>query len=155
MKRADAVGGVLLAAIGVYAAFQAYKFGLGTFAQPGAGFFPMLGAVLVAGCSLATIVLALSPGRRRLPGPEESPRMPLKAWVRIALCVLALLVYPAVLPILGFPASTFLFMLALSRFDSTITWRGAFAIASLGALAFWLLFVWVLGVQLPQSMLGI
>jgi len=155
VKRADAVSAVLLAALGVYAAFQAYKFGLGTLAQPGAGFFPMLGAVLVAGCSLATVVLALAPGRRRQPAPEETPRLPFKAWVRIALCVVALLVYPAVLPILGFPASTFLFMLALSRFDATITWRGAFVIASLGALAFWLLFVRALGVQFPHSMLGI
>jgi hypothetical protein len=98
--------------------------------------------------------MELRPGRIR-PVQEEPAPLPRAGWLRILLCVVALLAYPAVLPFIGFPASTFLFMLALSRFDVSISWRGAFAIAGLGALAFWLLFVQALGVQFPRSLLGI
>lgn len=154
MRRSDAVSGLLLAVLGAYAGLKAYSFGLGEFRQPGAGFFPFLGALLVAGCSVAIVVRALArrPDRE---APEEPAVLSFRGWARIALCVAVLLLYPAVLPLIGFTASTFFFMLALSRFDAGITWRGAFAIASLGALAFWLLFIHVLGVQFPRSMLGI
>ena len=154
MSRSDAVSGVLLAVLGAYAGLKAYSFGLGEFREPGAGFFPFIGAMLVAGCSVAIVIRAFAHGRDRGVSQEVGELAP-KGWAKIGLCVAALLLYPAVLPFIGFSASTLLFMLALSRFDASTTWRGAFAIASLGTLAFWLLFVHVLGVQFPRSVLGI
>jgi len=154
MKRADAVSGVLLAAIGIYAALEAYTFGLGALSEPGAGFYPFWGAVLIVTCSAGVVVNALV----RRPGDapaDEAERLPAANWGKILLCVAALLVYPVVLPWVGFAASTVLLMLALSRLDSSITWRGSLAIATLGALSFWLLFVRILGVQFPPSALGL
>lgn len=154
MKRADAVSGILLTAIGLYAALKAHTFGLGELKQPGAGFFPFLGAVLVVTCSAGVVVNAFARRPRGAPA-DEAERLPAANWGKIFLCVAALLVYPAVLPWVGFSASTFLLMLALSRFESSTTWRGSIAISTLGALAFWLLFVRILGVRFPAFAMGL
>lgn len=154
MRRADAVSGVLLAAIGSYAALKAHTFGLGVLSQPGAGFFPFWSAVLVVACSGSVVVNALARRPKRAVA-DDVVRLPAAGWTKILLCLAALLLYPTVLPWIGFSASTFLLMLVLSRFDSSTTWRGSLAISTLGALAFWLLFVRILSVQFPPSALGL
>lgn len=154
MKCADVVSGLLLAAIGIYAALEAHTFGLGALSQPGAGFFPFWGAVIIVACSSGVVVNALARRSGGAPADEAEP-LPAASWGKILVAVAALLVYPAVLPWIGFGASTFLLILALSRLDSSNTWRGSFAISTLGALVFWLVFVRVLGVKFPPSALGL
>ncbi len=152
--KADIVSGLLFGLLGAAAAIHARGFGLGTLAEPGAGFFPFWGGVLVASCSAAIIAIAFFRLRAgwRIDGP---PPLAVPNWPKAVMCVFALLAYAAMLPWLGFAIGTFLTMLALSRFDPRTSWRGSFVIAGLGAAGFWLLFVRLLGVNLPRSPWGL
>jgi len=152
--KADLVSGLLFGVLGAVAAVHARGFGVGTLAEPGAGFFPFWGGVLIASCAGAIVLNASvrlrSGWRRDAPAPLAVPN-----WPKAVMCVIALLAYAVMLAWLGFAISTFLTMLALSRFDSRTTWRGSLAIAGLGAAGFWLLFVRLLGVSFPTSPLGL
>lgn len=151
--KADLVSGVLFFVFGGVAANHARGFGLGTLAEPGAGFFPFWGGILVAGCAAAIVVSAFV--RLRAGWRQDAIALPaLPNWPKAALCVLALLAYAAMLPWIGFAISTFITMLALSRFDPKTSWRGSFAIAGLGAAGFWFLFVRLLGVSFPVPSVG-
>lgn len=152
--KADIVSGLLFCVLGGVAANHARGFGLGTLAEPGAGFFPFWGGILIAACSAAIILNAVVRFRAGwhedvLPAPLAVPN-----WSKAVMCVFALLAYAAILPWIGFALSTFFAMLALSRFDPRTSWRGSAVIAGLGAAAFWLLFVRLLGVSFPPSPVG-
>jgi len=151
MNRADAVSGIALGALGVYAATKAYSFGLGTLPQPGAGFFPFLAGALMALCSAAVLVRALLAG-----GEASRAREPRVAtnWWKVGICVAALAAYAVALPLVGFAVSTFLVMFALSRLDPLTSWTGSFLIAALGSIGFWVMFVRLLSVRFPQPMFG-
>jgi hypothetical protein len=152
--KSDLISGVLFGVIGAVAAGHARGFGLGTLAEPGAGFFPFWGGVLIAACSAAIVMNALMRLRAGWREAVMPPPPAVPNWPKAVLCVIALLAYAVLLPLTGFTISTFLTMLALSRFDPRTSWRGSAAIAGLGAAGFWLLFVRLLGVSFPQSAVG-
>ncbi len=152
--KADLVSGLLFGVLGAVAATHARGFGLGTLAEPGAGFFPFWGGILITACSVMIIfnsVLRLRAGWRAeaAPTPIAVPN-----WPKAVMCVFALLAYAAMLPWIGFAISTFLTMIALSRFDPRTTWRDSALIAGFGAAGFWVLFVRLLGVSFPPSPVG-
>jgi hypothetical protein len=154
MIYADAISGLLLAAVGVYAALTSYGFGLGSLSQPAAGFFPFWASVLMVGCSLAVVARAIVPrpasvAAEPAPGAQAPP-----SWGKVAACVAMLLGYAVALPLVGFAASTFLVMLALSRLDARTRWPVALLIAVLGSAGFWLVFVRGLSVKFPTPMIG-
>jgi putative tricarboxylic transport membrane protein len=155
MRRADAVGAVLLAAIGAYAALKARSFGLGVLSQPGAGFFPFWAGVLIVVCACAIMAHAFAHRSAAAASDLDDQQGGRGAnWGKVACCVGVLLGYAVALPLIGFGPSTFVVMLALSRLDSSTTWPGSFVIAAVGASAFWLLFARGLAVNFPHPALG-
>lgn len=152
--KADLVSALLFGVLGIAAAIHARGFGLGTLAEPGAGFFPFWGGTMVAGCS-AMIMLNAAVGLRAARVVEKESAPPaVPNWPKAVMCVFALLAYAVMLPWIGFALSTFITMLVLSRFDPRTSWKGSVLIAGLGAAAFWLLFVRILGVSFPASPVG-
>jgi putative tricarboxylic transport membrane protein len=152
MRRSDAVSGFLLLLLGVYGAWKAHGFGLGTLSQPGAGFFPFIAGVLIAGCAAAIAVRAFMPedaAARAANAIRESTN-----WWKVGGCVAALLAYAVALPLIGFALSTFLVMFALSRLDRDTTWLGSFLIAGVGSVLFWVMFVRLLTVRFPPPKIG-
>ena len=152
--QADIVSGLLFGVLGGVAANHARGFGLGTLAEPGAGFFPFWGGVLIAVCSAAIIVNTVARARAGWRDEAQPPPQAVPNWRKAVMCVFALLAYAAMLPWIGFAISTFFAMFALSRFDPRTSWRGSLAIAGIGAAGFWLLFVRLLGVGFPQTPVG-
>jgi hypothetical protein len=150
--RGDAIGAGLLVAAGLYAGVTAYGFGLGKLSEPGPGFFPLVASVLVVVCSSAIVLGALIPMLRKrfVPGERPAPAR----WIRIWLCVAALAAYAVALPWLGFGISTFLLMVGVSRIDPTVTWRMSLVIGSVGAVAFWVVFSYLLKVSFPPPTIG-
>lgn len=148
--REDAVSGTLLAALGAYAAFKGYGYGLGSLSQPGAGFFPFWSAVLLLGCAMAIALRALV----RLGSGLQAAYPNLGSW-KVWTCVAALVVYAILVPLLGFGISTFLVLVGLMRLDPKTSWRASLAISACSAAAFWLLFAHALGVAFPPSLTGL
>ena len=156
MIRADAISGLILAAIGIYAAVTARGFGLGKLSEPGAGFFPFWAAVLMVICAsvilLRAVVMLLDRSR---PGPlAPAPLLAEMNWKKVAICLVALVLYAVSLQLAGLFVSTFLFMFALTRLYPETSWKGSLAIAALAALGFWLVFVRLMAVNFPPPAFG-
>jgi len=154
MIYADAVSGLLLAAVGIYTALTAYGFGLGTLSQPAAGFFPFWASVLMVGCSSVVVLRAIFPKYGTV-ATATDPDGFAPSWGRVAACVAMLLGYAVALPLVGFAASTFLVMFALSRLDARTSWPASLLIAVLGSAGFWLVFVRGLAVKFPTPAFGL
>jgi putative tricarboxylic transport membrane protein len=155
MNRADGISGVLLVAIGAYAAWTAWGFGLGSLSEPGAGFFPFWAAILVTGCAATIGARAFLAARTAHPGASgTAAALPRANWLKIGICILILAAYAIALPLIGFVVSTFLIMFALSRMDRETTWVGSLLIALLGAGGFWILFVKLIPVRFPPAPWG-
>ena len=154
--KADVVSGTLLAAIGAYAGYKAWGFGLGELHEPGAGFFPFVGAALIFGCGVviaASGLVRLRAARAR--AAQSTPAEPAGGAWKLWACVATLVGYAIVLPLVGFALSTFLMLGTLCRLDSRTTWLGTLACAVLGSAGFWLIFVRGLGVSFPPPLLGL
>jgi hypothetical protein len=153
--RSDAVSGALLVLVGAYAGYKAWGFGVGELHQPGAGFFPFIGAAMIVGCGaviMARGVMASRPATAS--GETASSDSPIGSW-KLWACVATLFGYAIALPLVGFALSTFVMLGLLCRLDSDTTWTGTLACALLGSAGFWLIFVRGLGVNFPPSMLGL
>ena len=155
MTKPDIVSGTLLAAVGAYAGYKAWGFGLGQLHEPGAGFFPFAGAALIFICG-AVIAAGGVIGTVAVKTPAGGPALAEEGggW-KLWACVATLVVYTIALPLIGFALSTFLMLGALCRLDSRTTWVGTLACAVLGSAGFWLVFVRGLGVTFPPSLLGL
>ncbi|MBI2297225.1 MAG: tripartite tricarboxylate transporter TctB family protein [Betaproteobacteria bacterium] len=138
-------GGVLLlfaAAVG----WEAWKLPFGTINAPDSGFFPLSLAVALALLS-ALIVLAtwLSGSRATTPPSWQGGN-------RVALLVVALVAYVAVLNPLGYLLATALVMLLYLRGLERVRWRVSLTVAVVSVVASDLLFR-RLGVPLPAGIL--
>ncbi len=150
---ADLLSGVLLAALGAYTGWHSIGFGLGVLSEPGAGFFPFIGALLIFLCGVGIAVKGLrqAPAMRAV---GEAAKLSFGGW-KLWACIAALIVYTILLPVLGFAPSTFLILLGLGRLDRESTWAGAVMIALAGSAGFWLVFARGLAVNFPPSMVGL
>lgn len=153
--KSDIVSGALLAAVGAYAGYKAWGFGLGQLREPGAGFFPFVGAALIFGCGAVIAARgAIVKIRGVLTAADVIGAVPSGGW-KLWACVATLVAYAIALPLAGFALSTFLMLGALCRLDSRTTWVATLACAILGSAGFWLIFVRGLGVNFPPSLLGL
>ena len=110
---ADRVSGWVFLGAGLFACYAAIDMSLGSLQSPGPGLYPLALGVMLA--VLAGILLwgrALWPGSRGR-GAVPAARSPREKTVAAAL--VTLLAYTALLPTLGFGASTFLVLGVLLR----------------------------------------
>jgi hypothetical protein len=119
---------------------------LGTLRQPGPGFFPFWGAVLLGTLSLILLVRSLRSRERLNFGALR--------WPALVLVLAALLIYLLFLEALGFVIVTFCFLLLLFRFGETGWIKSAASSVVVTSLAYALFRLW-LQVQLPRGWFGI
>jgi putative tricarboxylic transport membrane protein len=119
---------------------------LGTLRQPGPGFFPFWGAVLLGTLSLILLVRSLRSRERLNFGALR--------WPALVLILAALLIYLLFLEALGFVIVTFCFLLLLFRFGETGWIKSAASSVVATSLAYALFRLW-LQVQLPRGWFGI
>lgn len=111
--------------------------------QLGPDFWPRLVLVgLMGACALKILEVA----RAREPGGEQGPSLPLSL-PKLAMGISLILGYTLLAPLLGFPLTNFLFLLAFMRLAGTRRPLTLFAIALLGTVA--LLYTFVKFVYLP------
>ena len=141
----DLVSGLFWLAVAGFAIVQGVGLKLGTLNQPGPGFFPFWGGVVLAVLSLTLIATAL----RRRAGIDLSG---LRSR-RVVVVVVALLGYVVLLEPLGFGTVTFLFLFLLLRLERR-GWLVSAASALGGAVGCYALFQLWLKTQLPVGPLG-
>ncbi len=133
------VGALVLLIIGVLAAVQAYRLGVGTLLSPGVGLWPLIvGAVMVV--SAAAVAL------QRNDDAEAIGR----ASGLVAVGAVSLVAYAALFEVTGFEIATIALVAFWLRFLGGVGWRLTAAV-SIGATAvIYVLFIILLGVSLPH-----
>jgi putative tricarboxylic transport membrane protein len=123
------------------------KYSLGTFHQPGPGFFPFLSGTILGCLSLANLFRKVI--RTEDPvGNIEALRFP-RRWRNIVITLGVLFAYPLLLRLIGFLPSTFLFFVILLRSIEPRRWAIALGGAAAGAVLFYIVFQYCLRIEFP------
>lgn len=150
MKSAKIYCSVFWLLFSVVMSFQASRLPMGVMRDPGAGFFPLLIA-LVTGL-LAVIALVQSLREKTGPVPFSSTER--YRWWNLVVILAALVAYTLTLTTVGFMINTFLFMLLLLKIIEPQSWRKAVLAALITAVTSDLFFNVLLGAQIPSGILG-
>ena len=129
--------------------YEAAKLPFGTISAPGAGFFPVVLAALLAVISISGLIAAPREGAAR-----ENLETGL-VWKKIILTVTALLGFGALFEHAGYLVTTFLFVVFQLRIVERKGWTVAGAVAFSASLVSYILFGLALGAPLPAGFLRI
>jgi putative tricarboxylic transport membrane protein len=135
------VAAVVAAVIGIAGVIGSLALGLGRLTQPGPGLWPFVVSVVV---TVLSIVLALV-GRHGTDTEKFS-----RSSVQTAVAVLTLVVFAAVLPLIGFELPSLLLTFVWLRFLGKESWVSSVAISVGTVAAFYVLFVLLLQIPLPR-----
>lgn len=122
---------------------------MGSWRDPGAGFFPFGTGLILAGLSVVNYLKA-----RRSPDDEKKAWYLEERWSKVILVVAGLLVYTVLLGVLGFIISTFFFMVFLLRVIEPQKWMVVLGGSVLSASLLYVLFEYWLKAQLPKGTWG-
>jgi putative tricarboxylic transport membrane protein len=151
MARRDLLGCVVWLGVSLYVCYLSLSMGIGKFKSPGPGFFPFWAAVMMGAFALVNLVNVHA--KRGDTKPADSPAETSRK--KTILVVISLLLYPCLLPILGYIVATFLLIGFLFLFlgEAKRYW-----LKVLGALfvtfASFVVFYVLLDVRLPRGFLG-
>ena len=150
MKRADVTVALVLIGLAGFILLEAGKLSLGSLRVPQTAFFPVVLAILLLGFSLILLGGAVR-GAETGRGPE---RIEVEGWFRIGATLATLTGFALVLERLGFFLSTFLLMILLLRAIESQAWHKVIAVALATSLVAYAIFGWLLGIPLPEGVLG-
>ena len=138
---ANLVACVLTLAFGIAGMVLSMNLSLGSLTDPAPGFFPFVISLITTVLSAAQMVL----GRRGGDGEKFS-----RYSVTVVWGVISLLVFVAVLPLIGFEIPALLLSFVWMKWLGGESWRSAILYSVLTVVAFYLIFVVALRTQLPH-----
>lgn len=142
----DLISALFWLAIAIFISLEAFtNLKLGTLHQPGPGFFPFWGGVVLALLSLVQILKSLKNG--------DTLSLSGLKWSKLLFVTLATLAYLLLLETLGFVTLTFLFLFLLFLMEYR-GWVFSAVCALGGAFSFYALFQLWLKTQLPRGPFG-
>ena len=121
-----------------------WGFGVGSPNSPGAGFWPLVIAVVMAGLGL-TLILHPTPNAPKADGASR--------WGRFTISLGTLLFYVAALEPLGYLLATAVMLFVQFRWVESRTWRTSAAVAIAAAVITLILFRVLLKVNLPLGVI--
>lgn len=147
MTRYEKLSAVVFSIISIFVLYYGVAvLKLGTIEEPGPGFFPALcGAGILVLC-LLWVVTAPKPAAH-VPFWNEGE------WLAPLLAVVCITAYTALMEVIGYVSSTFLFLVAWQIFIVREKWVRIGIIAVTGTAVMYLLFSSLLGVPLPDGLL--
>jgi hypothetical protein len=148
--RSGAVGnrvlnGLLLVA-GIVAVTYALRLGLGSVKQPGAGLFPFIAGVTIL---IADAVLVAGSLRASSQAPQFA--FDASACRKVAALIMVMAGWILAMPYVGYVAVTFAGVCALARIFDLKGWRQPLLLAAFTSLAVYVLFDWLLFLDLPRG----
>lgn len=133
---------------------EAFRLPMGEMRDPGAGFFPLLIALVTGLLALIALVQAFRTKREQRDGSQVSrPEEPFRWW-SLVIIVAALGAYALTLQEIGFLVNTFLFMFLLVKVIEPQSWAKSLIAALITAVVSELFFNVLLKAQIPQGILG-
>jgi len=135
----DVLGGLALAALGIFAAIFAQRYEFGDLNRMGPGFFPVSLGVMLA---VLGAMIAIPAWFRR--GPAIAVQ-----WKTFALVMASLVVFALTLKVLGLILATILTVVLASLADNDTRWKGRLMVAAGVALITYLVFGVGLSMVLP------
>jgi hypothetical protein len=152
MERRDLLSGLFLLLISLVVSIMAFRLGLGTGGNPGAGFAAFGIALILGFLSLGLIIQALIKGFRQAKPAPELPEIKLR---KPAFILLVLAGYGVFFNVLGFPLATFLLMMLLvwvfGRQKPTL----ALTVSILTTVSAYALFIVAFELPLPRGIVGV
>jgi Tripartite tricarboxylate transporter TctB family len=141
----DLVSGLLFVVLGAAFAIGATKYGLGSGARPGPGYFP-----LILGGLLATLGLIVAV-RSQTAGPEPAEPIGHLAWKPLLATIASIIVFGVALPRLGLVITVPIVVLIVSVAGHEFSWKSALTCGAILALGSWLIFIVGLELTIPLT----
>lgn len=135
----DIIGGLLMLAIGLFAAIKGQEYEFGVLQRMGPGYFPV-----VLGTMLAIMGLIIA-----VPAFFRSGSAVQVAWKSFLLIMASIVVFALTLKSLGIVVATALSVVVSSLADNETRWKGRLLIAAGVALLTYVIFIMGLSMVLP------
>src|SRR5262245_2265552 len=135
-------------ALGILVCYRATRLGLGSVTEPGSGFIFFWSGLILVILSFVVLVESLRNSEDIVPEAQEIN------WVKIALVLLALVLYAFFLERLGFVLSTFVLLCFLLGWIERTNWMGSLGVAGAAALGSFAIFELWLKIRLPKGIFG-
>jgi putative tricarboxylic transport membrane protein len=144
IEKWDRVTGVILLVIGAVGAWSSAQLKMGSFRHPGVGFLPFGLCIILIGLSLALIISRWKKG-------TSVPFWSHRTWLKPLLGIVILGLYALVIETLGFPLTTFAFLLAWMGVIERIHWLKMLMISVGVTIVLYLIFGYFLEVPVPMG----
>jgi putative tricarboxylic transport membrane protein len=136
--------------LSIYVSVESLRLGIGTLRSPGMGFMTFWTSVLLGALSLVLFVQAFL----RKEESKTNPPSPEILWKRIVFVLIALLIYSAIMPTVGYLISTFLLMGSLFWILKRTNWWWALTSSLITTIATYFVFSKWLNCQFPDGFFG-
>jgi putative tricarboxylic transport membrane protein len=143
-NRTDFIGGLFFLMLGIVVVMYSFKLKIGSLVEPKSGFFPFLGGVAVTALSVSLIIRNYIKPRAI---SEDSGRI-----LPPVLFMAAMVVFVAVLEWAGFVLATIFLGSVILWILGIKSWRAP-VISAVFSIVTYVLFSYILGVELPLGIL--
>ena len=144
IEKWDRVTGYILLVIGVVGAWSSVHLKMGSFRHPGVGFLPFGLCLILILLSLALIISRWKKG-------GSVPFWSRRTWLRPLLGIVTLGLYALVIETLGFPLTTFVFLLVWMGVIERIHWLKIVSISIGVTVMLYVIFGFFLEVPVPMG----
>jgi len=150
MTEQERTAGWVFILFGLFVAiYSLFALKIGSVSQPGPGLFPLI-------CGVGIVMLCLLwLFKNRKICLDSEPLWESGNWKGPLLSVTIMFAYAALMEILGYTLSTLVFLVAWQVLIEQEKWRKTAIIAIVGTATMYVLFVYLLGVALPEGIFGI
>jgi putative tricarboxylic transport membrane protein len=138
----------LMVSIAIIIGSLAYS--VGTWAQPGPGFLPLLCGVIMATLSLIIFFQGIMKGKAKAKAKEEGSFLTAR-WGKLIAALAILFTYAFLIEEFGFLLMTFVFMLFTLKVVEPTRWRTAVIVSVLATILSYFLFEVWLKVPMPKG----
>ena len=147
LRKADRVSSLLWLIFSMIICIESYRLNLGSYKDPGPGFFPFLAGLVSTILSLILLILTFGTERK---GGMDRVWENIK-WKNIIFLLSFMLIYALFMVKLGFLLTTFIFMMGLVRIIEYRKWYVVAIAAIVTTLAAYFVFEVWLKTQLPRG----
>jgi len=150
---ADRMSGFLCLIFGIICMYASTQLNLGSFREPGPGFFPFIAGCFFSLLALLIVISSFIPGERRK--SKVSSLWKGVNWRRPLTAGLLILCYILMLERMGFLLASLIVLFLMLRWVEKFSWWKALLISASASGCTYLLFQTILKANLPIGILGV